>query len=223
MGVVDEHRVGCGDGDHLHPALHPLASRQGRRDGGDGDAQLPAAGDDPQGVVHAKGPRDGQAHWKQPLRGQDLELHPVRKEPDGAGQQLPLTAVLPKAVALAGGSPGEVAAGGVVDVEKARLALPEQQALGLPIGLHGAVEVQVVPGEVGENTSLEVEPRRAAQGQGVGGDLHHHMGAACIPHLRKEPLDLERLRRGALRGDDLPADHVLIGSDQSHFGPSRLF
>ena len=81
----------------------------------------------------------------------------------------------------------------------------------------------MVLGEIGKHAHTVMDAVHPVQRQGMRGNLHHHMGAACIPHLRKEPLDLERLRRGALRGDDLPADHVLIGSDQSHFGPSRLF
>ena len=48
------------------------------------------------------------------------------------------------------------------------------------------------------------------------------MGAACVPHLGKEPLHLKGLRRGPLRGQDLAADHVLVGADEAYLGPGRL-
>ena len=111
---------------------------------------------------------------------------------------------------------------GVVGVDNACLTVLKQQRLGAAVVLHGAVEIQMVLGEVCKHARLIVDAVHPVQGQGVGGDLHHHMGAARIPHLGEEPLELKGLRRGALRGEGLLADHVLIGADQTHLGPRRL-
>ena len=59
------------------------------------------------------------------------------------------------------------------------LTLLEQQALGVPVLLHGVVVVQVVLGQIGEDPHGEADPRHPLEVQGVGGDLHHHIGAAA--------------------------------------------
>ena len=56
----------------------------------------------------------------------------------------------------------------------------------------------------------------------MGGDLHDHVGAAALPHLGKQPLELKGLRCGPLRGDDPVADHVLVGADEAHLGAGLL-
>ncbi len=111
---------------------------------------------------------------------------------------------------------------GIVGVDHAGLTVPEQQRLGAAVLLHGTVEVQVVLGEVGKHAHLIAHAVHPVQGQGMGGDLHHHMGAARVPHPGEEPLELKGLRRGSLRGKGLLADHVLIGADEARLGPRRL-
>ena len=119
----------------------------------------------------------------------DLKGHPVGVQPDLPGQYLGLALGLPKGHRLAGRCLGKLPSRPVVQVKNARLTLLEQQALGLAIGLHGPVKIQVVPGEVGENPRLEPQPRRPAQGQGVGGNLHHHMGAPRLLHPGQQALE----------------------------------
>ena len=43
------------------------------------------------------------------------------------------------------------------------------------------------------------------------------MGTSFLPHPGKQALELKGLRRGALRGQHLLADHILIRADQTHF------
>ena len=80
----------------------------------------------------------------------------------------------------------------------------------------------MILGQIGEDAHRVADAIHPVQRQRVGGDLHHHMGAARIPHPGKELLDLKGLRRGPLRGEHLAADHVLVGADQAHLGPRRL-
>ena len=110
----------------------------------------------------------------------------------------------------------------VVGVVHADVAAIEQDGLGVAVGLHGAVEVQMVLTEIGEDAHGEAHAVDPVQHQRVGGDLHDHVGAAGVGHLAEQPLQLEGLRRGALRGERLPADHVLDGADEAHLGAGLL-
>ena len=76
--------------------------------------------------------------------------------------------------------------------------------------------------EVGEDTHGEAYAIDAIQRQGVGGDLHDHVGTAGVGHPAEQLLQLEGLRRGALRVEDFAADHVLNGADQAHLGTGLL-
>ena len=218
MGVVDEHRVGRRHRHHLHPALDPGNPSQGPGRLVHGQPQGQAAGQDPQGVVNSKAAGNGQGHRTTALGPVDLKGHPVGVQPDLPGQHLGLALGLPKGHRLAGRCLGKLPSRPVVQVKNARLTLLEQQALGLAIGLHGPVKIQVVPGEVGENPRLEPQPRRPAQGQGVGGNLHHHMGAPRLLHPGQQALEGIGIRRGPLGGEGLLANEVLVGADETHLG-----
>ena len=111
---------------------------------------------------------------------------------------------------------------GVVGVDHAHAAVLEQDRLGVAVGLHGLVEIQVVLGQVREDAHGVGNPVHPVQHQGVGGDLHHHMGAARLPHLGQQGLQVPGLRRGPLRGDHGIADHVLVRADEAHLGPQHL-
>ena len=110
----------------------------------------------------------------------------------------------------------------VVGVVDAHVALAHQQRLGVAVFLHGLVKVQMILTEVGEDAHGEPDAVHPIQHQCVGGYLHHHMGAARVGHLPQQPLQLEGLRRGALRVERPVADHILDGADQPHLGPGLL-
>ena len=74
----------------------------------------------------------------------------------------------------------------------------------------------MVLGQVGEDAHIVMHAVDPVQSQGVGRDLHHHMGAARVPHPGEEPLKLKGLRRGPFRGQGLRSNHILVGADQSH-------
>ena len=80
----------------------------------------------------------------------------------------------------------------------------------------------MVLGQIGEDAHREADPLHPLEGQRVAGDLHDHMGTPGVRHAAKEALELEGFRSGALGGDDLGADHVLVGADEAHLGPQGL-
>src|SRR5699024_1656560 len=73
----------------------------------------------------------------------------------------------------------------------------EQGALGLVVGLHRAVEVEVVLGEVGEADDVVDDLVGAVQHQGVAGDLHGDHLDAVLGHAGQEAVQLRRLGGGA--------------------------
>eukprot|EP00976_Prorocentrum_cordatum_P110156 1195146-Prorocentrum_minimum.AAC.3 len=89
----------------------------------------------------------------------------------------------------------EVVRLGVVQVDHRPLPVgvvqvPEELQLRLAVLLHGAVEVQVVPGEIGEHSHVEAGAIRAPEGQRVRGHLHRHRGAFLRGHPRVQLLQL---------------------------------
>ena len=95
---------------------------------------------------------------------------------------------------------GEHALGFVVvdvdDRETRRGQRPEQDGLGIRIGLGCLVVVQVVARKVREDPDVESEPRRAVLVQGVARDLQDRRPAIVRRHGRQAGRDLQRRRRG---------------------------
>jgi hypothetical protein len=95
---------------------------------------------------------------------------------------------------------------GVVDVDgSGTQARPvEQRGLGLPVGLHAGVIVQVVLREVGEHRHRNARAHQPVLGQADGGGLD---GARARPGIGKLPegaLQQHRVRRGHARGLQAP-------------------
>ena len=76
------------------------------------------------------------------------------------------------------------------------------------------MEVEVVLGQVGEDRGREVDRVGAAQLERVRGDLHRAGPVAAVEHLAERPLQVDRLRRGALHLALDAADHALDGAQQ---------
>ena len=148
-------------------------------------------------------------------------VHAAGVELDALGGQvgLALGAVAEGAAGAVGQHPLVPRIVGVVDGHVAAL---EEDGLGVAVFLHGVVEVQVILAEVGEDAHGEADAVYPVQGQCVGGDLHHHMGAARVGHLAEQLLQLEGFGGGALGVQHLVADHVLDGAHQTHLGPGLL-
>ena len=67
--------------------------------------------------------------------------------------------------------------------------------LAVPIRLHVLVVVQVILGQIGENSDIQVTSENPVQVDGVGGNLHDHMGYAICFHLPQDALKIQRLWR----------------------------
>ena len=223
MGVVDQDGVVlAGGGNDLHTALDALDGSQCIGGLLQGDAQLLGDADDGHGVVDGELAGDGY------IDGEAV----VETTDDFEGNALSMVLrvhAVDVAVAGQGNSDGIVGALlddigriHVVGVDDSLVTALEQDALGGAVLVHGLVEVQMVLGQVGEGSHVEVDAADAVQHQGVGGDLHDHMGAACVTHTGEQGLQLEALGGGALGGDDLVADHVLHGADEADLGAAGL-
>ena len=79
---------------------------------------------------------------------------------------------------------------GVDEAGRARRQHLEQPPLGLEVGLHVHVEIQMIAGQVGEHAGRERRPIHAPEGQRVGRHLHHAGSAPAIDHLAQQFLDV---------------------------------
>ena len=112
--------------------------------------------------------------------------------------------------------------GGVIQVDDRFVTSAEQLCLGIPVGLHGLVEIQVVLRQVGKGRHIVAHPAHPVQGNGVAGYLHHSIFAACLTHSIKEALQLQAFRGGPLGGDLFGTDAVAHGANEAHLGPPGL-
>ena len=145
-----------------------------------------------------------------------------------AGEELH---VLRHQIRLAADAVAELAAGAVGDhpltprvigIVNGQIAALEEDGLGIAVLLHGLMEVQMVAAQIGVDTHGEADAIHAVKAQCVGGDLHHHVGAARVRHLTEQAVQLEGFGGSALGRDDFLADHVLNGAYETHLCPRLL-
>ena len=223
VGVVDQDRVVLSRrGDHLHPPLH--MGNRGQRPGTlfQGNAQGQGRAQHIQRIIYHKSARNANFDGRPAIFRHRVEGDVVRREKDVLRPQV-RRGVLCVEVPPAGGVLQQPLHPRVVGVADTHVAVLEQDGLGVAVGLHGLVEIQVVLGQIGEDAHRVVDAVHPVQRQSVGGGLHHHMGAAGGAHPGKQLLELQGLRRGALGGHHLVADQILVGADQAHLGPQLLF
>ena len=174
-----------------------------------------------QGIIYHKPAGNANPDGRPAVRRHRVEGDVVRRQDDVLRPQV-RAGVDGVGIPAAGGVLQQPLRPGVIGVVHAHIAVLEQDGLGVAVGLHGLVEVQVVLGQVGKDAHGEADAIHPLQKQRVGGGLHHHVGAAGGAHPGEQLLKLQGLRRGALRGDHLVADHVLVGADEAHLGPQLL-
>ena len=73
----------------------------------------------------------------------------------------------------------------------------------------------MILGEVGKNANGKADAVYPMLHQRMGGDLHYRIGAAGLCHLRKQPLQLQGIRRGALRRKSLLFHEILHRADEA--------
>ena len=114
-----------------------------------------------------------------------------------------------------GDSADEPAAPLVVHDDHATTRLPdgEQPRLVPEVALHVAVEVEVVPLQVGEADDVERQPADPAERERVRGDLHGERRRAPLDRQREDRLQGGRLDRGPRALDGVLADPQLDGAE----------
>ena len=221
MGIVNEHCVVRRYRHHLNAALHSLGIGQRGGNLTQRQTQGQATGNDAQGVVDGKAAGNRQADPGNGVHGHCLKLHPVGEKPQILGGEIGLIPALRVSKRRTGYALGVIPSGLIVQVKYRCTTLVKQQALGLPVGLHGFVEVQMILSQIGEDTSPKGDAVQTMKHQGVGGGLHHHMAASGIRHFPQQLLYLPGLRGGAVGRQSLLADHILVGTDEADFRPQH--
>ena len=108
-----------------------------------------------------------------------------------------------------------------VDCGRRRIVTEKQPPLRVEVVLHVAVEVEVVPVEVGEDEHCKPDPVETAQRRAVRGRLHRAAAIARVEHLAEEPLEVDRLRGRPGGGAPLAVDTSLDRPQQSGPAPGR--
>ena len=116
-----------------------------------------------------------------------------------------------------------VGSAGIVHVDAALFALGEDFFLCRGVFLHRPVEIKVILGQVREYRHIKVDARHALQRERMGGNLHHHMGAALLQHLPEQAVQLQTLGGGMFGVQELFADHVAVCADEADLSPRHRF
>ena len=93
----------------------------------------------------------------------------------------------------------------------------EQKPLGAEVIVHGAVVVEMIAREVGEDGDVEGDSEYALLREGVRGDFHYAFGDAEGESLGEELIELKGLGRGVGRGKNFAGDMIFDGADENGF------
>ena len=96
----------------------------------------------------------------------------------------------------------------------------EQSCLGVEVGRHVAVMVQVVPAQVGEDRHPEVDAVDPVLIEGVGRHLHRHRPAALGQKRPEEVLELGGFGRGPNPGES--SDHAAVPPGPVEYGGKEV-
>ena len=195
MGIIDiDRRAGAGD----HRALEPAADRLDPGEIGEGRLELAAGGDDQAGRGQGIGGLIGADQRQIDLVGAAVGLDDQLLAERGglARHQLQRLAAARRPSAPRGRRSRQrrthLVGLGIVGPDHRRAVrldhLAEQPHLGLEIGLHGAVIVEMVAAEIGEGGGLHRQAFGAILGKAVARRLERGMGDA----LRASPAMLDR-------------------------------
>ncbi|CDB29898.1 unknown [Firmicutes bacterium CAG:137] len=223
MSIVDEHcKVSPRSRDHLNPSLDALNAAQGLCRLLQGESQRLGKAQDRQCIIRCKEAGNAHPDWQRLLSCQEVERNLIRTQTQILGHQISLPRLLRGQNGAAGSPLQHPRAVRVICVQYTYIAPAKEYGLGPGVVLHGAMEVQMILCQIGKGGSLEVDTPHPVQGQGMGGDLHHHIPAPCRSHPGQQALEGKALRCGALCGERLLADHVLNGANKAHPGPGDL-
>ncbi len=204
MRIVDDDAEGLAFVDSLHAARDPCDCPQRGGRGVQVEVQSGCHAHGRECVVDIEATGQAQAHRAAPIPG----LHPHQEAPGQLGQrgrgqvqgarltssQVDGQAVAPDSGASGGGDDGSRLALGVIGIDDGVLAPAllrvlltegqsrEEAALGGPIGLQRAVELQVLGGHVGEHRDIVGDAADATLRQPVRARLDHRPAIAGSQH-----------------------------------------
>ena len=188
MGIIHNHRIGLPCLYQLEPAGYTGKTVQHLFDLPFIDLFCQQGANGAHNIIYVELSGNVQAQVHVPRRGVEAQMHTLGPHFIGQGVNM---VFLPHAVSqVRGTGPGfNYFAGRLVRVEHRGLIglIPirqvfEEEALGIPVGLHGLMEIQMVLRNVGKHRRVELNAGHPFQGQGVGGYFHHHILAAPFLH-----------------------------------------
>ncbi len=193
VGEVHHHREGLPGVDDLEAPGNAHRPAETRGDDAVRDPERRGGTGGRQGVGHVELAAEAEVH----VVASPDELGSVRSEVAHVG------VAEAEAVGRHEGRIGEEPTMGTVEVDHGTIQElgGEESRFRLEVGLHGAVEVEVVAPEVGEDPHGEPRPVHPVQRQGVGGHLHGHRPDALVPPCGEAPLQVGSLRGGASTGE----------------------
>ena len=97
----------------------------------------------------------------------------------------------------------------------------EKNALGVEILFHGAVVVEVIAGEIGEDRDVEWDGKHALLRERVRRDFHHGFGRTLADALCQHLVEFERFGRGVRCGQDLSGHVIFDRADQQALATGR--
>ena len=91
----------------------------------------------------------------------------------------------------------------------------EELFLGIAVVGHGLVVIQVVMRQVGEDATSKMQPSNAILSHTVGTHLHKGVLTIFIHHLLQQSVQLDRVRSGVCRRNNLTVDNILNRREQT--------
>ena len=101
----------------------------------------------------------------------------------------------------------------VIQIDDRGVAAVKQQGFGPEVFFHGAVEIQMILGQVGKSGSLEMQAQHPMKGQAVRRHFHGGAGHAGVGHFPQDAVQLQGFGGGAGRFPGNLTEKHAIGTD----------
>jgi len=225
MGVVDQHGEFAGSGNGFHPAGHRGRAAQGgrhffrRNSGGDGGSRST------QRVGNVESSQPWQRRGKFTLGSDQAEGGSLDAHLQVGHADIPFLQTVTEDANARSAGRGHADATRIIQIDRGKSTgakTAKEKRLGLFVGLHRSVVVEMVAAEIGEDGPRKFNFRGAPLVERVGTDLQGGGAAAVLPHLRQQLLEIERLGRGVAGGHAAAAGVVGDRAKQTAPKPASL-
>ncbi len=225
VGVVDKHRERRIDWDPFHAAGQRPCVFEAAPDGAGAEAGSVCRGRCGERVAQIVNPNQWQV---------DRDL--LVSQPENESAAVEIAGDVSGTDRSAFEAPGDVAIPGLVEQTRSprvvdrqhtaavsRQVFGEEPPLGLEVGLHVVVVIEVIAGQVGPHRNVELESRQPILAEGVGRDLHRHRSCALGHRPLQHRRQIGGLRRRPLAGHFHTArDTRAEGADECGRSASRV-